>query len=75
MLERTVCVMHISMQNHCTVTSYMSKLHGHSLNWTIEDTRIVHIVPDKEQARRTFELIKLLFPKDTGIFVQEVHEC
>ena len=74
MLESAVGVMHVSVQNDRAILSDMGELYRHRLDWSIEDARIVNIVPSEEQAGSSIELVKLLFPELARVLIQEVHE-
>lgn len=50
------------------------ELDRHGLDWSIEDARVVHIVPSIEQIVSAFEFLKLLLPKLPRVFIQKVNE-
>ena len=48
MLERTIRVMNISMQNNSPIFLDVSELYRHSLDRTIEDARVIDVVPSEK---------------------------
>ena len=52
----------------------MLELHWHSLEWSVEDAWIVHIVPGIEETVCAFKHGKSLSPELLSVSVEEVHE-
>ena len=52
----------------------MLKLYRHGLNRSVEDARVIDVVPSVEKLVRAFETLELILPELAGIFIQKVHE-
>ena len=74
MLQSTISIVYISMEDDCSILKLMSELDWHGFLWSIENTWIIDIIPGVEKMVSPIELWEQRSPELLRILIQEIHE-